>query len=332
MFLAALAPELCTVSGPSLERFRALAEAMGLARVVRSMEILGHALVDMREAPDAQVVLEISAVRAVRPDLDSGIEALSERVSVLERAQSGAPAFPRPGAPAQRTASAGADQAAPASAAAALSQVPAAPRPPAEVARKPSIGAMRRSKEGAASPASPTASPEPSPAPSGTAATEPDVDVGAGKPGPAPTAAALDRDILTEAWGDGILQSLPARAKARYASGRFVAVDEEGAHFALPNAAHREQCTEQKAVVEAALSDHFGTNITLVLQIDETASPAAARATPSPGTATAPVPPPADDVEDTDPNDLAADSSGDHASDAEARLLQAFPGASEVPG
>ena len=55
-----------------------LAEAMGLARVVRSMEILGHALVDMREAPDAQVVLEIGAVRAVRPDLDSGMEALSE--------------------------------------------------------------------------------------------------------------------------------------------------------------------------------------------------------------------------------------------------------------
>ncbi len=69
---------------------------MGLARVVRSMEILGHALVDMREAPDAQVVLEIAAVRAVRPDLDSGMEALSERVSVLERSLSGAPAFPRP--------------------------------------------------------------------------------------------------------------------------------------------------------------------------------------------------------------------------------------------
>ena len=56
VFLAALAPELYTVSGPSLERFRALAEAMGLARVVRSMEILGHTRVDMREAPDAQVV------------------------------------------------------------------------------------------------------------------------------------------------------------------------------------------------------------------------------------------------------------------------------------
>ncbi len=99
VFLAALAPELCAVSGPSLERFRSLAETMGLPRVVRSMEIIGHALVDMREAPDAQVVLEIAAVRAVRPDLDSSTEALSERVSVLERSLTGAAAFPRPGSP-----------------------------------------------------------------------------------------------------------------------------------------------------------------------------------------------------------------------------------------
>ncbi len=150
VFLAALAPELCTVSGPSLDRFRSVAEAMGLARVVRSMEILGHALVDMREAPDAQVVLEIAAVRAVRPDLDSGMEALSERVSVLERAQSGAPAFPRPGALPDRGAPDGSDRT---SSLAATPEPAAPPRPPAEVARRPSIGAMRRSKEAAASPA-----------------------------------------------------------------------------------------------------------------------------------------------------------------------------------
>ncbi len=98
VFLAALAPELSAASGASLQRFVALAEAMSLARVVRTIEILGHAIIDMRDAPDAQVVLEIAAVRAVRPDLDSGIEALNERVSVLERSMSGAAAFPRPGA------------------------------------------------------------------------------------------------------------------------------------------------------------------------------------------------------------------------------------------
>ncbi len=84
-FLATLAPQLCAVSGPERSRFSALAETMGLARLVRAMELLGHALVDMRDAPDAQVVLEIALVRTSRPDLDSGVDALSERVAALER-------------------------------------------------------------------------------------------------------------------------------------------------------------------------------------------------------------------------------------------------------
>jgi hypothetical protein len=147
----------------------------------------------------------------------------------------------------------------------------------------------------------------------------------------------LDRDSLTEAWGDGILQSLPARAKARFASGRFVAVDEQGAHFALPNAAHREQCVDQQSVVEAALSDHFGTKVALILDIDDTGSPPGARSGPSPAAsagsaraAPSPSAAPIDDVEDIDPSELMDDTSTDQASAAEARLLQAFPGASEV--
>jgi hypothetical protein len=146
----------------------------------------------------------------------------------------------------------------------------------------------------------------------------------------------LDRDSLTEAWGDGILQSLPARAKARYASGRFVAVDEQGAHFALPNAAHREQCVEQQADVERALSDHFGTKVTLVLHVDDSGAPPAAGPGPSPaastrsaGAAQPPPAPPADEVDYVDPSEM-EDTSTDQASAAQARLLQAFPGASEV--
>ncbi len=147
----------------------------------------------------------------------------------------------------------------------------------------------------------------------------------------------LDRDGLTEAWGDGILQSLPARAKARYASGRFVAVDDQGVHFALPNAAHREQCAEQQPVVEAALSEHFGTKVKLVLDIDDSATPQAARPGPSPaasgrprgGDATASAPP-VDEDEYVDPSELIDDTVSDQASAAEARLLHAFPGASEV--
>jgi hypothetical protein len=264
------------------------------------------------------------------------MEALSERVSVLERSQSGAPAFPRPGAKA-----AGVGAAGPAATASdPTTEPPESPRPAAEVARRPSLGAVRRSKEAVApAPAAPETTPTaaapppaapPAPAPGATAPP-----AAAASTGATPT---LDRDSLTEAWGDGILQSLPARAKARYASGRFVAVDDQGVHFALPNAAHREQCAETQPVVEKALSDHFGTKVTLVLDIDDAGTPPAAGPGPSPaasgrpggGNATAQAPP-VDEDEYVDPSELIDDTVSDQASAAEARLLHAFPGASEVP-
>jgi DNA polymerase-3 subunit gamma/tau len=332
VFLAALAPELCAASGPSLQRFVTLAETMSLARVVRSMEILGHALIDMRDAPDAQVVLEIALVRAVRPDLDSGVEALVERVSALERSLTGAAAFPRPSAPAPAVA-------APESSGSPAEQSPAPDRPPADVGRRPSLGAVRRSKQAASAPASAAPAPEevadpaaPAPAP----AAPPEADV-SGEPTATPPAPAgvVDRDSLTEAWGDGILKGLPARAKALYSAGRFVSVDEHGAHFALPNAAHRERCLEMVPTVEQKLSAHFGSPLKLVLDVDDSGSaPQAPPARPPARQATsASVREP--EGETLDPADYAEEdpnAESDQASQAHARLLEAFPGASEVLG
>ena len=204
---------------------------------------------------------------------------------------------------------------------------------------------MRRSKEAAdATPSAKATAPEARvrrsrTCPESPAAAPDALDDGGAKPGAAEPGRHLDRDSLTEAWGDGILQSLPARAKARYASGRFVSVDDQGVHFALPNSAHRDQCAEQQVVVEAALTTHFGTKIALVLDIDEAAAPPAPRSGSSggpsgrsPGAAPPDSAPPGGDAEDVDPHELMEDASTDQASDAEARLFQAFPGASEVAG
>ncbi len=363
IFLAALAPELCAASGPSRERYVSLAEAIGLPRVVRSMEILGQAIVDMREAPDTQVVLEIAVVRAVRPDLDSGAEALAERVGVLERTMSGGAAFPRPSG---RAGSGGGNEGAAGGAggaggAGAAPPAAARPTPPAgdepeprvegvtpgDVGSRPSIGAVRRRQqaadtEGKAAEAKANEAPEP--AASATAAPPPPSDPPAVPPAPP----AIDRDTLTEAWGDGILQSLPARAKARFASGRFVAVDEQGAHFALPHAAHRDQCAEQLPIVEAALERHFGAPVKLVLVVDDEAAPPPTRGTADRGDASARRvgagrDDPGDDagsgadaeeLHDVDPSELSggAKSGEDEASAAQARLMEAFPGTSEVVG
>ena len=351
VFLAALAPDLCAVSGVARERFSALAEAMGLPRVVRTMEILGQALVDMRDAPDAQVVLEIGLVRAVRPDLDSGSEALADRISELERAVSGAAAFPRPTARQERAAP---------PAAAVAPDTPTVEHEDGDgrgggaTGSRPSLGAVRRSKRMAAE--VPAAKVDD--AARGDAAAD---DAAPPAPSAPPAAAArpastagVDRDSLTEAWGNGIFRALPARAKALYSAGRFVSVDDAGAHFALPNAAHRDRCVEMAPAVEAKLAEHFGTPVTLVLDVDnDPAGPPSGGAGAAPPRA--PEPPasggggggggggrraladddPADD-EVFDPSDFAdqpaAADETDQAQAAEARLLEAFPGASEVAG
>jgi DNA polymerase III subunit gamma/tau len=308
-FLAALAPELCAISGAERSAFSELAESMGLARVVRTMEILGLALIDMREAPDAQVVLEIATVRAARADLDQGTAALAERVSALERA----------GAAATHTIS----QPAPSEV---IRPEPAMAPKPAEVARRPSVGAVQRSRT---EPLEPTASSET------TASPEPLPEAPRHSPLPEPTtngSVTVDRDSVTQAWGDGVLHNLSARAKALYSAGRFVAVDEDGAQFALPNAAHRDRCRELAPQVEAALSARFETPIRLVLVVEggHDGPPVPAVVTP-PGGGNSPGTQAEVELEDEDPEEFqSVPTVEDHQSAAVDRLLQAFPGASEI--
>jgi DNA polymerase-3 subunit gamma/tau len=121
---------------------------------------------------------------------------------------------------------------------------------------------------------------------------------------PAPPGGALpERDLLVQAWGDHVLRRLPARAKALYSAGRYVSVEDGAAVFALPNAAHRDRCQDVCPIVEKALAAHFGVPVPLRLVVDD----GAPAADPSPV--------------------LVDDGLG-----AEARLLEAFPGAEEVPG
>jgi DNA polymerase III subunit gamma/tau len=321
IFLAALAPELCAVSGPSRAELMTRAESMGLARVVRSIEILGRALVDMRDAPDAQVVLEIALVRASRPDLDAGVEALTDRVAVLERAAAagGAPSRSAPtAAPVVAAAETPVPPSAPPGGGAGM---PAAP----DVGRRPSVGAVRRRQEAPASAAPGEAGGNATPPPSSSAPSPSAATL------PTPAAASIDRDGLTQAWGDAILRGLPARAKALFSAGRFVSADESGAQFALPNAAHRDRCVELAPQVEAALTAHFGVRITLVLVVDDGGAGSTAAA-PVPRGAAPAAPGGVEHLDEEDPSEFVALSGdeSDHLSAAESRLLEAFPGTSEV--
>ena len=86
---------------------------------------------------------------------------------------------------------------------------------------------------------------------------------------PAPPKGAFPtRDQLVQAWGDGLLASLPQRARARFRVGRFMEVENGVAVFALPNDSHRSYCEEVIQPVEDTLSAKFGVKVKLRLITD----------------------------------------------------------------
>ncbi len=69
------------------DALRALGEQVGATMLVRTLETLGQAVVDMRgtDAADPRLVLEIALVRLARREAGTPLQALAERVDRLER-------------------------------------------------------------------------------------------------------------------------------------------------------------------------------------------------------------------------------------------------------
>jgi len=165
-------------------------------------------------------------------------------------------------------------------------------------------------------------------------------EVSAPAPAPAPGAAFPSRDQLVQAWGDQVIGRLRPKAKALFQAGRFIGADGVRAEFGLPNEIHRNRCEEMRPEVEAALADQFGRPVPLVLVVDGSpGAPASGAGGDRPDQdppATAPSSAPPRPVEAVDPDeDLSAFDADDLEvaeidNSAEARLLQAFPGAEEV--
>jgi DNA polymerase-3 subunit gamma/tau len=284
-FLAAFAPDLVE------EGFRGEVgekEQPNLASLVRAMEVIGRAQVDMRNAVDPRVSLEVALVRVAHPEVDVSAEALMERVERLERAleaatRTGALSATPPPAPSVTSASAHSPSAPSASAHSPSAPSASAHSPSAPQGAPPSVASdtPRRAAQ-AASPSLPRAAQGSgkgsarqalhqrfgsapgafSKAPLGVPPQEVSASAG-GSERPFPS-----RAEVTKAWGDGLLASLSTRARARYKVGRFVEGEEGTATFALPNEVHRAYCEEMKAEVQSVLSSHFGVPIELVLVVD----------------------------------------------------------------
>jgi len=354
-FLSVVAPQLVTLDGEERSVVEDLASKMGLPAVVRAVEALGTVQVEMRESPDPRLHVEVCLLRLTRPETDDSLASVLERLERVERAvaegASSSASEPRSGSPsAPGTATA---SAAPArgsrSSPGVVSTTPATSGGAAEARR--SLSAIRRAREqaeqtGADEESVPQTAPSdktpPSDAISGSDEASRTAPLSKER---VPTAevAFPTRDDLVQVWGDGLLASLPQRARARFRVGRFVEVDQNMVTFALPNDAHRSYCEEVVRDVEDAFATAFGVRLELRLVTDPDETGASRRPTGGGSSIQPPIGEPGpedpgpgpdpdyDESELLDPRVLEAETepAGAPLSPAE-RLKLTFPGAEEV--
>ncbi len=316
-FLAVQAPSLVLLPAALTAKLAETANQMGLPFLVRSMEVVGQAMVDMRDSVDPRVTLEVALIRLASPAASTSLTELLERVERLERATAqDAVASPAagPGTPAPPATRPGVG---------ALPPPPATRPSPTELAPVPASPASQPAR------AQPPAPPQQGPGPAqARVALGAYLRAGAAPestpaPGPGPASQAHpgglpSRDELTKVWGDAILDKISRPAKVYMASGRFVEVKDGAAVFALPDAGLLARANNYLSETEGALTAYFGRRVPLRLVLD---SGATAAEPPRGATPT--------DEESYDLDDVAdiADAPNVPVIPVEQRILEAFPGA-----
>jgi DNA polymerase-3 subunit gamma/tau len=98
-FLASQARGLVHLPDDAVAEAESQAHRLGLATLVRAMEVVGQATTDMRDAVDPRIALEVALVRLAAPAADVQPAAMLERIERLERQLAGASAAPTGHAP-----------------------------------------------------------------------------------------------------------------------------------------------------------------------------------------------------------------------------------------
>ena len=326
-FLSAMGADLSYLTDAQQESARATAAKIPPAGLTRALEVLGTALVDMRQAPDPRVDLEVALGRLTRRDLDTDINAVLERIERLERQGPPAPAGSASSAPAapppvHRTGgpTSGHERARAAIAQIQAKQSEAEARPSESAAAKdpdtaddpasdrvprPTLGAMRAGKASSAS--TDSLAEAASPLEPGAGSADPDISL-------------PSREEVVLAWGDTILANLSNKVRVRFQTGRFLANDASCVVFALPNQIHLDRCEEARDEVDEALGQHFGQPVPMRLTIDDdsTAPPPDIRPATTRTTSADP-----DETEAIDPDELMDEETV--TQEVISNLMAAFP-------
>jgi DNA polymerase-3 subunit gamma/tau len=315
------------------ERAASVGERMGAAGLTRALDVLGEALIELARKPDPRIVVEVALVRITQPSADRTLDAILDRLDRLERATpaggasgpapgpAAAPAPAAPGtepapapasAPAHAPAEAGGGSPGAAGAREALTSSrggrgrrtpstagePDAAPPTAVRTGKPTLGAVARSRSAdagntGAGDADTASDPAPDPGGPAPAAAPPATPTPAEAPvsGDVPGLAAVDA-----AWSGEVLAALPIKIRSKWRGGRWIEPAGGSLRFAVPSSWHKPGCDESRRDVEAALSRHLGTPVSVAVVVDSDGG----GGSPVPGPALDPAP----DEEHIDPGEL----------------------------
>ncbi len=363
-FLASMGAELDHLAEADTAAAKSLASDVGPAVLTRSLEVLGKALVDMRQAADPRVPLEVALLNLARRD-GSDVSALLARIEALEaQVAGGAVAGGAVAAPPANQPSAGA------TAQPGPPQADTQPPPPRADLQPPAPQASNPPPPQASAPPPPGKRPPvPRSAPQASPAASSATDPAAAKPAGAPTGADIARARLAEvkaspnqrtrqpappqetappaapaeaaaprsdvpvslqdihaAIADDLLQSVSQRARSRFRTGTFTALNGDAATFALPNQMAATRTADVKTEVEAALSRRLGRDIVIEIVVDAGNGP------PREMTESAPKPKVLSDEPEEVVDVTQLKDANDVASNSIDRLTQAFPGAKVIDG
>ncbi len=243
IFLAGAGVTSSDLTSEDIVTLTHIAGEMTRALNVRALELLGQALIDMRQAPDPRLVLDLALVRLFANELST--QATSRQGDKTPEGNQEPNRTSNKEAPAAR-----------AREALASTEAPNSPDETSSVAAPP--------------PPPPAPAPPPlAPAPA-ELSRESTLSVD-------PTAKPVVQDLslahVSEVWQEKVLPGISAKARARFQAAKVKDVPNGRVQLELPNATHKERCEQLKGDIEKALSSHLGGDVSVeLLSVDESQS------------------------------------------------------------
>ena len=241
IFLAGAGVTSSDLTSEDIVTLTHIAGEMTRAVNVRALELLGQALIDMRQAPDPRLVLDLALVRLFANELST--QAASRQGDKTPEGNQEPNRTSNKEAPAAR-----------AREALASTEASNSPDETSSVAAPPP--------------------PPPAPAPPPPAPAELDRESTLSVD---PTAKPVVQDLslahVSEVWQEKVLPGISAKARARFQAAKVKDVPDGRVQLELPNATHKERCEQLKGDIEKALSSHLGGDVSVeLLSVDESQS------------------------------------------------------------